>query len=277
MKLREHITSPGLLLLINTKLTPLNSGSAQAAWGETAHRTHTEGPAGFNFHPIVHHCVEDKDSQSLCVQIRVPIFSSSALWAERGQTRKFNQIEKSDKPFSADWRRKLSGDVWTAETPHGLRRFSGNVHRNGPCAHLGAGFLLASWKPERLLPNVSLYPTSQCFKLTSFVQKKLKRAEGFGIGCSSWARISGCTHMCAHVPVSTYVVVSILIFVISQYSHWYLMYLSWLVVITAVKVLTLMSLWDMTLAGDNPVFLSGPTEVALPTVLQPQEHSWFLW
>lgn len=82
--------------------------------------------------------------------------------------------------------------------------------------------------------------------------------------------------MHAHVPVSTYVVVSILIFVISQYSHRYLTYLSWLVVITAVKVLTLMSLWDMTLAGDNPVVLSGPTGVALPTVLQPQEHSWFL-
>ena len=51
------------------------------------------------------------------------------------------------------------------------------------------------------------------------------------------------------------------------------MYLSWLLVITAVKVLTLMSLWDMTLAWHNPTFLRGPAKVVLPTILQPQEHS----
>lgn len=54
------------------------------------------------------------------------------------------------------------------------------------------------------------------------------------------------------------------------------MYLSWLLVMTAVKVLTLMSLWDVTLASDNPTFLCRPAKNVLPATLQPQEHSWLL-
>ena len=88
---------------------------------------------------------------------------------------------------------------------------------------------------------------SRQWKVSGLVSQDLGR---------SHESIGQTVHTCMRMCLRAYsIVVSVLVFVISQYSRQYLMYLSWLLVITAVKVLTLVSLWDMTLAWDSPTFV----------------------